>query len=722
MTPWQTGTQVGPYVLELLIGTGGMGEVWRARDNRLNRIVAIKRLRGDHGARFQQEARAIASLNHPNICQIYDVGPDYLVLEHVDGQPLQGPFPFEDAVRIAREIADALDEAHAHGVLHRDLKPANILVTPKGSVKLLDFGLAKCLSCSPDDMTRTVAGTVVGTPAYMSPEQAQALALDERSDIFSYGVVLYEMVSGQRAFRGGSVLDVLNAVVGKEPEPITVGQPMAGVIARCLRKSPEERFRSMADILAAFTTTSTATAEVAAPVVPPSIAVLPFANMSADPENEYFSDGLAEEIINLLARVPGMRVIARTSAFAFKGQNTDIRRIAETLGVAHVLEGSVRKSGNRIRVMAQLISAADGSHVWSERFDRELCDVFEVQDEIARTIATSLHCKLNSSIAPRVHVPPPAAYELYLKGRYWTQRLNPEALAKGRQYYSEAVEIDPEFALAHYALGEFYFALASFGVQAAANVIPLARMHAQKALDVDPDLPEAQALMGLIAASYDFDWSTAARWFQLAVSREPVPAWVRSHYGSYMLWLGRYDESMRQKDIVIEADPLNLYFIFTRAAQLVVQGRFDEGRREFEKALELDAKYMPALFWIAMDELRCGNRDEALRFAQATYDVTWQEPLVTGFLAGLSRDAKQAEELIALISADGYSSAIGLATYHMVRGETDASMTQMLNAVEQRHPGIVTYLHWPFWAPLKSHSLWRVLAAKMNLAATTQVA
>ncbi len=335
-------------------------------------------------------------------------------MEYIDGEPLRGPMPVEDAVRLARQIASALESAHQRGVLHRDLKPANVLVSG-GSAKRLDFGIATLRVGVDQEATRTSEGTVLGTVAYMSPEQAVGKRVDERSDIFSLGSVLYELISGERAFRGDSTAEVLSAVLRDEPRALAAPDAVARIVMRCLRKAPSERYQRMHDVCAALD-------HYAEPAKdrPPSIAVLPFADMSPGKDQDYFSDGLAEEIINALAQVPGLKVIARTSAFAFKGQNTDIRRIAEMLDVAHVLEGSVRKSGDRIRVTAQLITAADGSHLWSERYDRQLADVFAVQDEIAgKALSTRLTIGVGTE---RQHTPTLEAYEAYLKGRHrlWT--------------------------------------------------------------------------------------------------------------------------------------------------------------------------------------------------------------------------------------------------------------------------------------------------------------
>src|SRR6202049_406399 len=397
--PLSTGEKLGPYQIVAPIGAGGMGEVYRAKDPRLNRDVAIKVSALQFSERFEREAKAIAALNHPNICQIYDIGPNYLVMEFIEGSPLHGPFPLDRTIRYAVQICDALDAAHKKSITHRDLKPANILVTASG-VKLLDFGLAKIGSDSAppasNATTRTMdlteVGTVLGTAAYMSPEQTKGEQTDARSDIFSFGVVLYEMLSGRRAFSKNSAIETMAAIVRDEPPPLDATSSISAIVTRCLRKLPASRFQTMNEVRAALEQ-ATATAATAAKT--PSIAVLPFANMSADKENEYFSDGLAEEILNLLAKIPGLKVIARTSAFAFKGKEQDIRKIAETLNVGTILEGSVRRDGNRIRVTAQLIEAETGTHLWSERYDRDMTDVFAIQDEIAQAISEALKVRMD---------------------------------------------------------------------------------------------------------------------------------------------------------------------------------------------------------------------------------------------------------------------------------------------------------------------------------------
>ena len=443
------------------------------------------------------------------------------MLELVDGQPLRGPLPVETAVRYAAQIADALGAAHAKGIIHRDLKPGNILVTSAG-IKLLDFGLARVeepASATNEtatlDMTR--AGTILGTASYMSPEQAEGKPVDARSDIFSFGVVLYEMLSGRRAFTGDSMVATLAAILHKQPESIETTPALRTVLDRCLSKAPGQRFASAAELQEALRSGAPGT------TVAPSIAVLAFANMSGDKDQEYFSDGLAEEIINALVKVPGLRVIARTSAFAFKGQNSDIRKIAETLGVANILEGSVRRAGNRIRVTAQLVTAETGSHLWSERFDRDLEDVFAVQDEISAAIAGALQLKLSGRAAKPRYTPVLAAHEELLKGRYHHNKATPDSMMAAMAHYERAMALDPNYALVTAEYGMVLFGATVVGLGSSAQTPVKMRALAQRALELDPDLPEAHAVLGVLASTQDYAWNEAARQFALGTVESASP-------------------------------------------------------------------------------------------------------------------------------------------------------------------------------------------------------
>jgi TolB-like protein/tRNA A-37 threonylcarbamoyl transferase component Bud32 len=710
---WSPGLQLGPYRLESPIGAGGMGEVWKARDTRLGRIVAIKRLT-DHLERFEEEARAISALNHPNICQLYDLGPDYLVLEYIDGQPLRGPLPIDDVLRSALPIVSALEEAHRRGILHRDLKPANILVTRSGTPKLLDFGLAKVLD-KEIDATQTVEGTVLGTAAYMSPEQAEGRPVDVRSDIFSFGAVLYELLSGSRAFDGNTLAQIVTAVLHGDPRPLRTTSELETIVMRCLRKRASQRFQSMSEVRAALEriVTKPETSE-------PSLAVLPFANLSADKENEYFSDGLAEEIINALTRIPGLKVTARTSAFAFRGRDLDIRRIAEALDVRTVLEGSVRRAGNRIRVSAQLINAADGYHLWSERFDRELADVFAVQDEIAAAIAKALRVKLSSGAAesPR-YTPNLPCYETYLKALHEMQKLTPEGLARSQEWFEQAIALDPNFALAHSMFGFHFSQLANYGFLPAHTAMPLVRREAGKALAIDPSLPDGQAMLGLVAALYDYDWQEAAQRFELAMAADPVPCHVRRHYALYyLLPMGRYAEAVEECTGALQEDPLNVMGRVRLAQCVRAAGRISDAYKELRQALELDQGLWFIHFLLGHDHLIDGRYVEGLSHAERAFTLAPWSPSAKGLLAAglrIAGDQRRSEGLVELLKADQTSpTALGLAIYHLVCSEIDACADWTELAIADRHPAIFFFIH--AHAPaLRGSSRWPALAKMLNL-------
>jgi eukaryotic-like serine/threonine-protein kinase len=714
--PLCAGDKLGPYEVLSLLGQGGMGEVYRARDPRLHRDVAIKLLKGSHSARFAQEARAIAALNHSHICQIYDVGPDYLVMEYVEGQPLRGPMPVDDTLRLARQIADAMAEAHGKGILHRDLKPGNILQTRAG-VKVLDFGLAQLATAADAEATQTIEGTLLGTAAYMSPEQAQGRPLDERSDIFSLGAVLYELLSGRRPFTGSSTVEILSAVLRDEPAPLHAPAAVVGVVRRCLAKHAADRYASMTELKAALD-------EIAAKLSTqqqPSIAVLPFANMSGDKEQEYFSDGLAEEIINALVKIPGLKVIARTSAFAFKGQNTDIRKIAETLGVANVLEGSVRRSGNRIRVTAQLITAADGSHLSSERYDRELADVFVVQDEISGAIAGALHTKLSPQPAakPR-YTPKLPAYEALLKARHFHWTLTAGAVEQAKVFYEQAIALDPQFALARAAYADYLFGRAVFGMTPAHETMPAARAMAQRALELDASLPDAHAILCAVAAAYDYDRKEVADRFTLAMVSDALSPWALAYLASYYLRTsGRRTEAVEQVERAVQGDPLHPGIRLGMAGCLAEVGRYAEAEVHLRQMLDLDPNSAAAYFVLA--SLYAGRRMfvEALPFAEKAFSLApWYSPIV-GQYAGLlvrTGEAGRAKELVQRLgSGQVYGTPFGLATFHAYCGEIDLAADWIEKAIEERFPNVSSFLQSAVGDPLRASPRWPRLAALLNL-------
>ncbi len=717
--PLSTGDTLGPYQIVAPIGAGGMGEVYRAKDPRLNRDVAIKVSASQFSERFEREAKAIAALNHPHICQIYDVGPNYLVMEFIEGTPLHGPLPTDRALRYAVQICDALDAAHKKNITHRDLKPANILVTASG-VKLLDFGLAKMgtASAPPNskDATQTMdlteVGTVLGTASYMSPEQAKGEPTDARSDIFSFGVVLYEMLSGRRAFSKNSAVETMAAIVRDDPVPLDATSNLSAILTRCLRKSPAGRFQTMNEVRAALeqaTTTPAATAKT------PSIAVLPFANMSPDKENEYFSDGLADEILNLLAKIPGLKVIARTSAFAFKGKEQDIRKIAETLGVGTILEGSVRRAGNRIRVTAQLIEAENGSHLWSERYDRDMTDVFAIQDEIAQEISEALKVRL----APRAQTVNIEAYQYYLKGKYYRERSSVESVEKAKVFFEQALVIDPNYALAYSGLALYYYMLAVLGVKPVSEIAPLAKSAAEKALALDPSTAEAHSALASMAGAFDYDWTGAERHYRQALASEPVQPRFRYSYAvHYLLPVGRVPDAIKQCRLALETDPLSMLLHWGMVHSLYAAKQYREAIECARKALEIDANFFQVWMLMGLAQLQAGLPQEAITSFKRTVELAPWSLMSSWLLAAAyyqAGDRERSQEWV-LKLAGSHGDNVGAALYYAIAGEVDTMFESLDGSLRQRDYYIFRIQYMPFFDPYHADSRYQALLQKMNLA------
>ncbi len=710
------GTRLGPYEIESLIGAGSMGAVYKAKDARLNRSVAIKRVTAQRPERFETEARAIAALNHPHVCQIYDIGPDYLVLEYLHGEPLRGPVTAGEARNLAIQMADALRAAHERGILHRDLKPANVMVVRRDgmpNVKLLDFGIAR-LAEADVDATRTVAGDPIGTPPYMSPEQAQGQPVDERSDVFSLGAVLYELLFGRRAFPGDSVAQVLSAVLRDHPPPLDARGGLPSIVTRCLAKDPALRYQSMHELKQAL---EDVTLEGSGPQA--SIAVLPFANLSADRENEYFGDGLAEEIINALVQVDGLKVIARTSAFFFKGKNEDVRQIAQALGVTNVLEGSVRRSGERLRVTAQLIAAADGAHLWSERFDRPMTDVFAMQDEIATVIATALRGKLRGSVAtPRSYTPKIDAYESFLKGRAHLVHFTPEAWKRAQAHFEQAIALDSSYAEPHAELALGHFISGMHGMRPMRDVAAVVRLEVNRALELDPSDQRPRFLLGAVAVAHDYDWPSAAAHFDASMSGTHVPAHARWIYASlYLSALGRFDESANEMARAVEQDPLNATFLGIWSAHLVNAGRFDQAIDVARRSVTLEPHdFVP--YHVLGEALWDASRsNEALAAFEHAHALAPWFAITSGRLAAVLRTLGQNARADAVIDAMGPNPRplFGMAVYHLLTSNPDAAADCYERMIEERDPFALVYARSPLTRPLREHRHWPRLAGLMRL-------
>jgi serine/threonine protein kinase/tetratricopeptide (TPR) repeat protein len=690
--PLDTGSRLGPYEILAPLGAGGTGEVYRAHDTRLGRDVAIKVVsdatgagswgsaprqisgsspsesRDDRLQRFEREARAAAALSHPNVLAIFDFGVDdvpYLVTELLDGDTLRavigrGPLPVQQIIDLALQLIAGLIAAHDGGIVHRDLKPDNIFVTTGGRVKILDFGLAKQVAhaAAGEEVTRTqtIPGTVLGTVGYMAPEQVRGRDVDHRADIFACGAILFEMITGRRAFHGESPADTMSAILNDPPSALVFSAAtppaLARIVRRCLEKDVTERFQSARDLGFAIESISDVRSASFEPAGRPdrsSIAVLPFANTSADAENQFFSDGLAEELINALTRLSGLRVVSRTSSFRFRRGNVDVRQIGRDLGVGAILEGSVRRSGDRLRITAQLTNTADGYHLWSERYDRQMADVFDIQDEIVEAIVTALAPALlpEARIAVWRSTKNLDAYVLYLKGRHlWNQR-SPAVFAEAIRCFEEAIALDSRYALAYTGLADCYSILRVYGWTPPEHSQPRALDAVTKALALEPELAEAHFAKALYTFHFERRWRTARKHFTDALALTPGVAMFEAYFGLFLATEYAYAEARQRVDRAIELDPQSPVVHFLAAASACLMGDISGVERHAALALNLQPEALGPRWPLTVALLATGRFEEAVVAAEQVVAQT-RAPIYLGVLAmvyGRARRPADAERL-----------------------------------------------------------------------------
>ena len=696
-----------------------------AEDLKHHRSVAIKVLHPELATslgveRFLREIGIAAGLTHPHILALYDSGQAadllYYVMPYIEGETLRGRMERErqlsvsDAVQIACEIADALGYAHSRGVVHRDIKPENIMFSA-GSAVVADFGIARALTAATLEPL-TASGVIVGTPYYMSPEQATGGGqLDGRSDIYSLGCVVYEMLTGSVPFSGPTAqavmarhsIDVAPPIRSVRP---SVSDVLERAVLTALAKVPADRFATAAQFAGALAARAEPTAEGADGE---SIAVLPFANLSGDAEFEYFSEGIAEEIINALIQLPGLRVAARTSSFAFRGPTIDLAEVGAKLKVATVLEGSVRKAGNRLRINVQLVKVGDGYHLWSERYDREMTDVFAMQDEIAKAIANRLQVTLGGEETPLVT---PAtgnldAYHLYLKGRYYLAQRG-LGLKKALECFDQALALDPNYALAHAGLADACAVLAQYGL-ARPNVLqPKARAAVQRALDLAPDVAEVYCASGALDFICEWDWPRAARDLRRAVELNPRYVAARQWLSYYLVFIeGRLEEGVAQARRAVELDPLAPLLVMQLGMTLMGAGRYEEAAVPLKRAADLaPAMFLPTIH-LGLLYNHLGRSEEAIAPLEVAVTASGRHPWTLAALAvcysslGKLGEVEAIRDELTARARREYVQSSTLAIVAASLGSLDAAF-ELLDRACDEHDGIMVYSkRYPFFTLLQ---------------------
>ena len=752
----------GRYELVRPLGAGGMGEVYRAHDSRLGRDVAIKLLpqtlasSADRLARFEREAKTVAGLNHPNIVTLHTIeeaaGVRFLVMEVVEGRDLStliepGGLSFAQLLDLAIPLADALAAAHERRVVHRDLKPSNVMLTRDGRIKVLDFGLAKLMEDeSALDETRTIPessitgiGKAMGTIPYMAPEQIRGKPVDSRADLFAFGIMVYELASGQRPFTGGSSADITSSILRDVPPPLAgVRSDLPGdlgrIVERCMEKNPRERFQTALDVAnelrglkRAIDRGEAAPARPAIPENVASIAVLPFVNRSASADDEYFSEGLADELLSLLAKIRGIRVSARSSSFRFKGKDATVSEMGHALGVATILEGSVRKSGTRVRISVQLVKVSDGFPLWSETYDRTLDDIFAVQDDIARSVVKELRSALlgeiadskasgevKAEIANAVRGRPtnPEAYRLYLQACHLHENDSRAGVAKALECLNEAVALDPDYAIAWVQMANAILQQANLGWADLNEGYERAHAALQRALSIEPEMSEALRFVALIQIRRDWDWSgaeaTLRRITDLKSSQGVALMLARAH--------GRFEEALMILRSSLQRDPLSSPLHHSLGTILLRAERFADSETAFRKALSLSPGRTRTRAYIALALLYQGRGEEALAEAAAEPHETFRLLALAIVQHALHAREASDEALRQLIEKYGGTAACQIAEVLAAREELDPAFEWLERSYALRDPGLPEIKGLPMFRPLLGDPRWQAFLKKMGLA------
>jgi eukaryotic-like serine/threonine-protein kinase len=738
---------ISHYKLLEIIGEGGMGVVYKAEDLRLGRLVAIKLLAPgaiaapEQKARFIQEARTAAALDHPNICTVYEIdeaaGETFIAMAHLVGQSVkdrvrQGVVPISEAVELAIQAAEGMAFAHAHGVVHRDIKSANLFITNQGVLKIIDFGLATVLG----QATMTVDAATLGTIAYMSPEQANGERIDPRTDIWSLGVVLYEMIAGELPFTGQRELSTIYAILHNRPKPLralrdVVPPELETLVSRALSKSKEDRYSNMGELLQSLRALRewTPSAQLTSPLAPavarlPSIAVLPFADMSSGRDQEYLCEGIAEDIINALMQVQGLQVVARGSSFRFAGRAYDLLDIAQKLRVSTVLEGSVRRQGERLRIAAHLIDVYGGYRLWARRFDVEMKDVFAIQDEISLAIANALKVTLvnkqQDGLVKR-YTENLDAYAAYLKGRYFWSKRTPDAVKKAVEFYQEALRQDPDYALAHAGLADAFIQPGYYGTASPHEVMPKGKKAALRALEADPTLAEGRTSLAAIHALYEHDWTSAECQFKMAIQSNPNYATAHSWYSLFVLVpQQRFEEAIARVKIAQRLDPLTPFVNTIVGMCHYFRRAFSAAVEELRRVIDLDPEFPTAHLFLGRALWDSGRRTDAIQAFQKGAVLYPKNAMFTAHLAHAVTSVHGSDDASRMLAdlktecAATYVPGTSLAMLELAIGNKHAAIEMLELAYEQRYLYAIWMAVDPLYDEIRSEPAFSRLMQKLQ--------